>query len=539
MISLPFFNKGSVWKDGSFLKPWDQGRVAIYSVLAANYNSDNGRLSDPMIELPDEAVLNNENEIRFIAGGLEGAFGHHSSPEDINKSAEQAYASLKRVIQNPNKKHTSELYSAINSESALEYIDPLLEHIVSDQKINQHRLKIFAEWLVSNAPDRGPVKVGIAILGLYADSALNDLFFIFGAHEEFTLYATVAVINNPDNSEYDVWRIAKSVDGWGRIQAFERLADTDDPQIKSWMVREGYKNGIMNEYLAHMAATSGDMISELKKSKPDDALIMGAGDILKALTIGGPAEDMSDYKDGAEASLLYLNHLKYRESDLNTFDVVSNIRRYFTEDNAAGDLNEKILKAADFYLKRKGWDALVSAGIHSKDEQDFYIANKVADKLDMDTWDIVFERQQQHKDANLWWELMQTDELGKIRKIVEYAELVVPLDEIASGPSDLLGLGPEFQHHNTLDFIVQDLGKFPGEGWNLIRASLFSPVIRNRNMAHRALNTWPRDQWPSEATDLLEEAYKSETEEEVKVRIKLLIEGKDISQTDNINTTHQ
>jgi hypothetical protein len=44
----------------------------------------------------------------------------------------------------------------------------------------------------------------------------------------------------------------------------------------------------------------------------------------------------------------------------------------------------------------------------------------------------------------------------------------------------------------ALDFILQDLRRFPGKGRPLIRAGLQSPVVRNRNMTVRALAAWGR-----------------------------------------------
>jgi len=97
---------------------------------------------------------------------------------------------------------------------------------------------------------------------------------------------------------------------------------------------------------------------------------------------------------------------------------------------------------------------------------------------------------------------MQTDDPNRIDQVVRLAEERLPLKDIASGPSDELGLGLDFQAHSALDFVLQDLRRFPGKGWPLIRAGLKSPVTRNRNMAVRAIAAWQRPSWPAE-TDLL------------------------------------
>jgi hypothetical protein len=50
--------------------------------------------------------------------------------------------------------------------------------------------------LVSESPDREPVKFGIAILGLYRKSSNEELFQTLGWHEEFTLFCAVALANS-------------------------------------------------------------------------------------------------------------------------------------------------------------------------------------------------------------------------------------------------------------------------------------------------------------------------------------------------------
>jgi hypothetical protein len=96
-------------------------------------------------------------------------------------------------------------------------------------------------------------------------------------------------------------------------------------------------------------------------------------------------------------------------------------------------------------------------------------------------------------EGDYWYFVMQTDALERIDRVVALAEERLPLEQIATGPADELGLGPKFEHHSALDFVLQDLSRFPGKGWPLVRAALRSPVVRNRNMAVRALAAWGKE----------------------------------------------
>jgi hypothetical protein len=105
----------------------------------------------------------------------------------------------------------------------------------------------------------------------------------------------------------------------------------------------------------------------------------------------------------------------------------------------------------------------------------------------------------------MWFELVSQQDQSHMDQAVALAEELLDLDGLASGPSDELGLGPEFQLHRCVDFILQELPRFPGRGWPVIRAALRSPVIRNRMLALRALEGWPRERVEGEVAEGIRE----------------------------------
>lgn len=123
--------------------------------------------------------------------------------------------------------------------------------------------------------------------------------------------------------------------------------------------------------------------------------------------------------------------------------------------------------------------------------------------------------------------MQKTDE-SRIDQVLGFAEAVLPLERVTTGPGEEMGLGPGFEIHGTLDWIVQDLRRFPLRGWTFIQAGLRSPVIRNRNMAIHALAVWPRDSWSSEITSTVQEVRDLEPRDDVKRRLDNLFEGKAI-----------
>ena len=174
-------------------------------------------------------------------------------------------------------------------------------------------------------------------------------------------------------------------------------------------------------------------------------------------------------------------------------------------------------------LSRPGWEQKVRSGLDSEDRDSFWTATEAARLLGIDAWDLYFERVKRGED--LWFFVVQTSDSNRIDRVIAFAEEVLPLQEIASGPSDSLGLGPNFQHHNALDFVLQELGRFPGKGWPLIRAGLHSPSVRNRNMAVRALASWRRTAWPDDAERLLRDAIEAEPNDQTRTTMVKAIEG--------------
>lgn len=521
------------WSLDRIESPWGD-RPSIFQHVAAHIRPDEVGLTEGGEALPDEERVRAGKGYGWAPGALDGVFGHQSGGASAEQVATVVLSALRALVQESTSEHAAILYSTLTEHNTLHYVDPLLEAVVADERLDPKRLHAIARWLVTEAPDREAVKVGIALLGLLRAEEDRDLLLALGRHEEFTLYAAVALSNAEEKPERTLRRLAQHVTGWGRIRIVERLAGTQDEQIKTWLIREGYRNDIMAEYTALICATTGDLLAALRLPEPDDALLRGAGEILSALIRGrgGPAEGIGDYPEGAEAAELYLAHLEKRDADLEQFLVVNTIRQFLEEEEGEAhdphlgwsERRETLLAFVDTILSRPDWTRRVRTGLASDNSEIFNIAAAAARALGIDTWDARFERLERG-DPHDWYFVMQTDDRERIGRVVVLAEDRLPLEKIATGPADELGLGPEFDHHRALDFVLQDLRRFPGLGWPLIRTGLQSPVTRNRNMAVRALSAWNRQSWPSEAEPLLRTALEREPNEDTRESMRKMLAG--------------
>lgn len=139
-------------------------------------------------------------------------------------------------------------------------------------------LRRLGRQLAEHGTHRTPVKIGLVLLGLGGDSRDRELLLLLGTLDELTLYAAVALHRSQPDGDPAVHALARQVAGWGRIQAVRTLRDTTDPGIRAWLLREGFRNTVMNEYLAHLAATTGGLHSALSRPHVDSALLNGGGE---------------------------------------------------------------------------------------------------------------------------------------------------------------------------------------------------------------------------------------------------------------------
>lgn len=517
--------KGS-WEPGSRTPPWGN-KPSIYAHISHHLRPDTKGLSDDGERLPDEKP---DDQIRFAPGMMDGVLG--GSGADASQKVTRLHRAITKELENATDASLKQFYDELLDGSALEYVDPLLEALANDRRIDRVRLHGVAGWLAKQAPDRDPVKFALAIIGLVADEGDRDLLLTLGRHDEFTLYAAVALMKLR-NGERNLFELAQYVDGWGRIQIVQRLAETTDPQIKKWMLREGYKNSIMYEYLAYTCAVAGGLRAELSKDAVDAELIDAAGDLIQALIMGGPAEDMNDYDDGARVAELYLRQLGPGPRKLQHLLVADALLRFLDEKNdwsaraVKGWTTELRAKLRQQCMKVKSldhWPALIHEGLQSKDRVAFGEADQAARLLGIDPWNEHFARLQAGDDSG-WYFVMQTDDPARIDRVVALAEERIPLQKVAAGPGDELGVGPAWAHHIHLDFVLQDLRRFPGKGWPLLRAGVRSPVVRNRNLALRAFSKWGKDRWPSDASDLLSIALKEEPDDSVRSALQTVLAG--------------
>jgi hypothetical protein len=235
---------GSKDDDGSHeppSMPWDQRR-SILEFMRSHTAAEKPGLTEGGYNLPDDERIGAGSKIRWAAGAMDGVTTRHmgkgENDETVNKMVELVLAYSRQ----PTANNKAAVYQHIIVEHVVSVMDPVIEAMVNEKGISHDRLYELGHSFATESPDRETVKFGIAILGLFRQPTNEELFQTLGRHDEFTLFCAVALANSSDDHDESLWTLARNVNGWGRIQVFEQLAQTENPAIKNWLLREGFRN---------------------------------------------------------------------------------------------------------------------------------------------------------------------------------------------------------------------------------------------------------------------------------------------------------
>ncbi|TMR23774.1 hypothetical protein ETD86_07225 [Nonomuraea turkmeniaca] len=473
-------------------------------------------------DLPDEA---GRPGLAWAPGAQDGVLIYHWGGQADEEEVRRLSAAITTL-------KPGAVREAIGEARIVALVDALLPEVQS-AGLDPDGIYGLGYALATESSEREAVKLGIALLGLFDAAHHHDELMTLGQHDEFTLFALIALCNTEGDATADLWALARQVHGWGRIHLVERLAQAPDPAVREWIVRQGFRNAVMTAYLAGTAAEAGDLADRLAGT-PDDELLEAAGEILATLTEeGGPLAGMSSYQEGRRAAELYLGHIDARTRSFSPADRpdTGGLRHFLHVHALRGYAAEhwpELLPQCEQILTRPIWAELAPRTLAAADDDaTFGQAVQVCELLGIPTSDALRERLRAEPYGEAHWHaLMRQATPQSVDEVLTLAADLLPLARIAAGPGEENGFGPQFRAHRALDMLLQSLDAWPGRGWPLIAAGLASPVVRNRNLAIRALAAWDHATLPPEARAAVATALRAEQDPAVRERLERLHEGR-------------
>lgn len=472
------------------------------------------------------------NQIGFMPGAMDGIGIFHAGRDDEAKLVKQIVSLLKKYFKTESDRYIGKIENAIADGRAISLIDPILQSIRDDHKgIDPSKAFSLSFQLVQTSENTEIVKIGLGLLGLFdlgSPYEVSDVVATLATYDDFTLYAVVAASNWANGNEV-IFRIAKSVIGWGKIHAVERL-EPETEEIRKWILRDGCANGVMDAYLGLVCAVKGDLISALRQDSLESDMFDSIAVIIDALLDEGPVEGISEYEHAEEALLRYLYHAKTHSNGVEHLWRILNLHGW--AEDAEVDYREEILAHCAEIINRPEWSAKVIAAIaNSNDNFEFFCACNVANRMDIDASAELFAvfKADPLKHYGQIPNLMKKPEIAA--QIIELYETALPLGDMAEGMGDYLFSDKLNQEHQCLDFVLPELAAYPLQGVKLIKTGLNSRIVRGRNMACRALSGWskhlnkPISDISPELYDEIARICKIEVNEQTKETVQKLLDG--------------
>ncbi|UBU14665.1 hypothetical protein [Nonomuraea gerenzanensis] len=460
------------------------------------------------MDLPDEPPRADDGKLHLPSVVMDGVRTHHFGFTPDSGTVQEIAGLLEEGAPH------AMLHDRLARARALEICDDLPRELAR-RGLSRQQVYEAGRRLAEHGTRREAVKTGIVLVGVTGDERDRELLLLLGTLEELTLYAVVALLRTQPAQEREraVFELARRVTGWGRIHAVERLEGSDDPAIRAWLLREGFRNHVMDEYLAPLAATTGDLYSALLDPEPDEALVDGAGGILSALARGegGPTTGLDAYEDAVPALARYADLAAAGQFTLERLDHLLTIRGHLREPAAhwlPADVAALRRRYADV-LAQPRWTELALAGVADPGGDGFGQAQHCALRLGLPILPQLVARLRVAPDDGFTWQnVLRLTDTGAL---VALAEELLPLDDLANGPGVVLGGDG---HEHALELIVTELERHPGLGLPLIGAALRNRGPRVRRCALRALRAWPEP--PAEGVAWVRAAHAVEPDEELR-----------------------
>lgn len=482
------------------------------------YISDNVR-PDGMLpadfRIPSKST-NSLGDVRLVDGAMDGMYLYHNMSADTDASGLISVITEASEHDFDSAEYDLDDYFSDKKVRMLPLVDEL-EKWVNDhmETIDGEALFEFAANVIIKTQNPECLKFALTVFEMMDtddNDAVKEVVSTLALSDEFTLFSIFVAETWKDSTEA-ILNFARHTRGWGRIHCVEHI-DAASGRIKDWLFHEGVKNTIGSAYSARTVAEKINLAKVFTNPafNNDDYLL--ARPIIDGLLNEGTVQGISSMDNRTEIISGFLDKSENCEHTEETLETLLNLRDYLSSNifSESGRLSDKLERILDSNKIKEYIQLLIT------EKKGFRLARRLGVECSNE---ILSALQEDFGTNASLIDILPKDE-DTLSKLLSIYREKLPLDMMASGPKDNLGIGDKYRPYHQLSFLVQNLSDSAGEGEDFIVASLACPVNANRQMAVSTLEEWLKDDY--EPSTAIKNAVWKLKEQEPSEEIRELLE---------------
>ena len=493
-------------------------------------------------ELPEDFKLppKDPNGVPWADGAMDGVYMYHTvgKEEDIE--------ALKKIVFQISEGKFEEAQTNLDKLdfSMISRANSLLDWIIQEQKqINLNNLYEFTTLQLTTTKNIEVVKFCLSvltILNVETDKDTIEKVKVLALSDEFTLYCLIIFVKLEDSNE-EIFEIAKKVKGWGRIYTIEYLQATNN-EIKEWILEEGCHNNVLPAYTAYTCAKKINLVEILNEDKISNKKFNDISYLMNALLDEEAITGISQLENRELLIERYLEKAKYLSSTEDDYSAVMTLKEYIKNNK---EINNDLIKICDKILNsektRNNVKELLKEGY----------GYNIAKYLGIDTDKYILEYLQNNPLKNPYI-IFNISERENMEKLVSFIEKNLTLEKLKGAPTNkFYPKNKENKEYIFLDTIIRKLGNFGrternfvvslypveptasmdepenfiGIGENLIICALNSPYVDIRYDAVNTLESWKEKEYilSNKIIENIRNLEKLEVDEELKIKLNKLL----------------
>ena len=508
--------------------------LSIYELIK-NSIQNNGKLPEDF-KLPPK----DPNGVPWADGAMDGVYIYHTvgNEEDIEP--------LKNIVFQISEGKFEEAETNLDKLdfSMVSRTNSLLSWIIQEQKqINLNNLYEFASSRLVTTKNMEVIKFCLSVLAIMnveTDAETIEKVKILALSDEFTLYC-LNIFVKLENSNEEIFEIAKKVKGWGRVHSIGYLEVTND-EIKEWILEEGCHNDVLPAYTTYTCAKKINLVEILNEDKISNKKFNDISYLMNALLDESAITGMSALEDRELLIERYLEKAKTLASAEEDYYAIITLKEYIKNNK---EINNELIKICDEILNSEKTRNIVKELL--KEGYGYNIAKYLG--IDIDKYILEYLQDNPLKNPYI---IFNISERENMEKLVSLIEKKLTLEKLEGAPTDkFYSKNEKNKEYIFLDTIIKKLGNFGrtegkfvvsvypvdptasmdeaenyiGIGENLIICALNSPYVDIRYGAVNTLESWKEKGYilSNEIIENIKKLEKLEVDEELKIKLNELL----------------